>query len=135
MKRSKKFLYIIYCIIIAIGITALGYYCVEVKSCASPYTFFSSCISGNYKYNGTYYYTTSVGRDKSRYFILKDNEWEDSDGLSGTYDITSKGVIIFYMRNTSEEFVRGTVGGGVLEINMLLTTLKYTTEKVNIVKR
>lgn len=124
MNRRNTFLILKIIFSISIVFCVILFY----KSCEKPYTF-NSCISGGYKYNGTYYYTTNTGRDKSIYIILTNDEWEDSDGLYGTYNVTSKGVIIFYLRNSSEEFVRGTIGNGVLEIDLLLTTVRYTTEK------
>lgn len=126
MKRSKKVLYLFYIIIVVACVVGITFYCVEVYSCKLPITF-SSCF-GEYTNNGTYYLTRNGVKDKSTYITLKNGEWEDSDGLSGTYEVTSKGVIIFYAGNSSIEFIRGTVGGGKLELQVTSTsTVLYTT--------
>ena len=92
----------------------------------------SSCDSTEeYTIEGVYYLYEEE-RDElndSVWMQLKDGEWNSSEGLTGTYDITGENIAMYTIKDEEpQDYADGTVSGGELEFILGGVTLVYVRE-------
>ncbi|MCD8041188.1 MAG: leucine-rich repeat protein [Clostridia bacterium] len=108
---KKKFLLLFLTIVSAVCL------CIGISACGN---------SSDSSVNGTYYKYSNGSYDYSSYFVLKNGDWSDDSGSSGTYTVSGT-TIVFYTELFGEnvEFVDGTISDGVLTYYIVNTAYTY----------